>query len=168
MGQPDHTDVVIDLCLSLGAAQLGKDRVNRKADIAANGEPRHQGIALKDQAAFGAWTGDGRTLEDHAARVRHFKTRDQVHQRGFSGAGKPQNGYELTLFDLEVDVFENINVAGALAKAFRDVFELENAHVGLPVLCKGEHGLQGVHHAIQQEADDADGKDRNHDFRERL
>ena len=60
-------------------------------------------------------------VKQHLALVRRFKATDDAKRGGLSTAGRTQEGDELLVVDVQINVVKN----GLSVKAFGDVFELD-------------------------------------------
>jgi hypothetical protein len=67
-------------------------------------------------------------MKEERARGRSLETGDRPQQRGFAAAVGADAGERLSLFDLERDLEEGLEVAVEDV----DLLELEHAHIGVP------------------------------------
>ena len=102
--------------------------LDRELDVLARGEPGQEGGRLEDDAAVEARSVDLAATDDDAAARRRNETHRDREDRRLAAAGVADEADELTLGDLEVEVFDDHGVAGAgNREALREARELEEA-----------------------------------------
>ena len=62
---------------------------------------------LEDHHSVRAWTGDWVAVELHAAPVRLVEARDHPKESGLAATTRPEHGYDLTLLEVEREIFED-------------------------------------------------------------
>src|SRR5262249_42409389 len=107
--QPDRADKALD---GLVAALAWRSaHLEAVADIFRAGEPGKQRIFLKDTAAIDAGSGDRLAIDLDDPAVGADKAAENVEERAFAAAGRPDDGDELTFRNLDIHVGEGCHVA---------------------------------------------------------
>jgi len=116
--------------LELWLALFGtKHALDGQVHVLVAGQPGQQRVVLEHHAALGAGAGDFLVVADQAALGGQQQAGDQVEQRGLAAARVPDQGNELALVDLQVDVPQGVEAA---------LFGVEH-HLGLADVDEGGH-----------------------------
>jgi hypothetical protein len=97
--------VLFSFLLEVGT--VGFHDLEWQQHVVEGGAPRQQGRGLKRHAADFERTGDRLAINQDAAFAGHLQTRGQLHEGGLAAARWPNDGDELALLDLQVDVFDS-------------------------------------------------------------
>src|SRR5262245_61371554 len=68
-----------------------------KGDVVGDGEPRKQGIRLKDHATVAAWFRYGNAVEENLARTRLIQSGDEPQQCRLAAAGRTDDRDEIVV-----------------------------------------------------------------------
>ena len=73
---------------------------------------------------------------------------------------------ELPFFHSQINVMEDIYAIRIVTKPFRHILQIKDRHILFPLSRAGmrEHGLQGVHDPVEQEADNPDRQNCDNDL----
>ena len=103
-----------------------------KQDVFERGERGDELVGLEDEAdglprtwaslIFGK-VADGGAVEVDVAGGGRVEAGEQAEQRGFAGAGGAHDGDELAAWDGEVEAFEDVDGARAVADGFAQAFD---------------------------------------------
>ena len=118
MVEADHRNVFVDAFAPLCPAFTAEYGVDGQRDVAGDGQPRHQRVALEDDAAVRPRSSHRLALEQHGASVGRHQPRDRRDQRRLAGTGEADDGDELALLDRQVDVSEDLRPLAAFAVGF--------------------------------------------------
>src|SRR5216683_3970653 len=110
-------------------------------DVFAHRQPREQGVRLKHHAAVRARSRDFAAVEHDAAGRRPVKACDNAQQRGFSTAGRAEDGDEVVVADDKVDRFQSERRHMALVR--------REGTGGLIDLQRSHASFQGNSHALK-------------------
>src|ERR1019366_2968244 len=94
-------------------------------DVVAEGEPRKEGGILEDDGAVRTGTGNFDIGAADLSGSRLRQARDQVQNRGLAAAGRAEKTDELARGDLERDAPQDLDGAGFVRDAQRNVVQVE-------------------------------------------
>ena len=115
----------------LAAIRLGNPALAQaERDVFAHGEPWEQRVRLKHHAAIRAWARDFVAVQDDAAAGRPVEPGDDPQQRGFSAAGRAEDGDEVVVADAESGRLQRPRRRVALARGegAGDLIDLQLGH----------------------------------------
>ena len=92
-------------------------------DVAENGFPGEQHVALENQPPIRSGTDDGQPVQGDETGVRAFQAGDDAQQRGLAALSRAKHHEELVFMHFKRDILDNghFNMA-LLDKGFVDVF----------------------------------------------
>ncbi|TXT29775.1 MAG: Phenol hydroxylase [Rhodocyclaceae bacterium] len=114
MAEADHLEVGRAVLIDPGLGPLRPARLGGEGDVAEHRHPRHQGVALKNDAAIQAGAFDLPAVHDDHAAAGFFEAGQNVQDGRLAAAGVTDDADELAALDPEVDVVENRRVLLAI------------------------------------------------------
>src|SRR5690606_22651274 len=108
----------------LGARLVRPAALHREGDVREHREPRHERVALEDDAALERGPGHLAAVHDHRAFARLVEPGEDVEDGRLAAARVADDADELALLEVEVDLLEDRRGAVAL----REAPDLEEAH----------------------------------------
>ena len=105
--------------LGLFADGLGRHffHAQPESDVLAHGEMREEGVALEnlvDVALVGRVVGNVMPTDENLTAARLLEAADEAQAGRLAATGRPEEGHELTLGDVEADVIEGEKVTESL------------------------------------------------------
>ena len=133
----------------LAAIRLGNPALAQtEGDVFAHGQPREQRVGLKHHAAIRTRSGDLVPVEDDAAAGRPVKPGDDAEQRGFSAAGRAEDGDEVIVADAQISGFQRPRrrMARPRREGARDLIDRKLGHASF-------HGNSQALKALNRKSD---------------
>src|SRR6185503_3900277 len=112
--QPDKVDEIGDLLGELGFGSAGE--LQAVSDVVGHGLPREQAEVLEDHGDAGERLGDALALDGNLARIRGDEAVDAAEERGLAAARGADEGDDLALAHLEIDLVEYLERAVTLGE----------------------------------------------------
>ena len=110
-GQPDRCEEAVGAVEVFGARQVHD--LGRQHDVGQHRTPRQEGRTLEHDGDVAPRLGDHRIVDQHLAGGGRQEAGDEAQKRRLAAAGPADDGDELALADLQVDVFEGIDPSAA-------------------------------------------------------
>ena len=126
-----QTDPMDEPIGDLAALRFGNAALAQaERDVLAHGQPWEQRVGLKHHAAIRARARHLAPVEHDAAAGRPVEAGDDAQQRGFSAAGRAEDGDEVVVADVEVGRLQRPRRRMAVARreGARDLIDLQRGH----------------------------------------
>ncbi len=144
--------------------------IDGETHIVVDAEPGQQGMVLEHHRPIRTGLGHLASFQHHPTLGGAQQTGDDIQHRRFTAARVADQGDELALGDIDVDLTQHLQRPLVGGEAEADVIDLQISRHVLHYLSAqhrafvpGEMALQEQHAAIEQETDEADGQHRHHD-----
>src|SRR3989475_9251909 len=129
--QLHHSDIFVDTRLAL-TPRHSRDP-EPELDVALDVEPRENSPVLEHDDSIRTGTVNPTTIHLHPSRRRCFQTGDDVQEGGFAATRRPDDGDELPLRNLEVDISEGLRRTGLPIKPLPDHHKFQRSSLHSPV-----------------------------------
>ncbi len=103
-------------------------QLERKLDVLAQRAPRIEIVGLRDVADRAVDAGVALAAVEHLAARRRKQPDDQVHQRRLAASGRPDDGEEFAVVDLEVGLEQRLHAPALAAEDVTDDARSRSPH----------------------------------------